>query len=405
MKVTLGVTGCIAAYKSGLILRLLQQAGCEVFPVMTRAAEEFIGSLTLEKLSGNRVVQGMFDPSPRTDIEHISLARETDLLLVAPATANILAKFAQGICDDFLTTLYVSGSTPVIVAPGMNVEMWRHPATQRNLNELRGDGVEIIEPEAGYLACGEVGEGRLAEPARIVESVIQRLGRNRRLQGVRVLVSAGPTVEDLDPVRYLSNRSSGKMGYAIAAEASRRDARVTLVSGPVSLAIPHGVDFVPVRSAIEMETAIADRFDLQDIVVMAAAVCDFRPIGYSKEKMKKTVAGDSLELQRNPDILAGLGGRKKNQILVGFAAESEALEKHAAGKLRAKNLDLLVANDITRPDAGFDADTNQAVLLGPEGFRLATELISKAQLAALLWDQIESLIVNRADSSVSRQDS
>ncbi len=400
MKVTLGVTGCIAAYKSALILRLLEQAGCEVFPVMTKAAEEFIGPLTLEKLSGNRVVRGMFDPSPRTDIEHISLARETDLLLVAPATANLLAKFAQGICDDFLTTLYVSGTTPVIVAPGMNIEMWRHPATERNLDRLRGDGVEIIEPESGYLACGEVGEGRLAEPARIVESVVQRLGRNHRLQGMRVLVTAGPTVEDLDPVRFLSNRSSGKMGYAIAAEAERRGAQVTLVSGPTSLSIPRGVDFLPVRSATDMETAVTDRFALQDIVVMAAAVSDFRARRYSKHKIKKKVAGDSLELERNPDILADLGSRKKGQILVGFAAESEDRERNAARKLLHKNLDLLVANDITRRDAGFAADTNQAVVLGTDGFRLETELLSKAQLSSFLWDQIERLIVSRASSPV-----
>jgi len=274
--VILGVTGCIGAYKSAVILRLLQKTGLEVLPVMTRHAKEFIGPLTLEKLSGNKVISDLFnDQSAR--IEHIALARQSDLLLVAPATANILGKFAHGIGDDFLSTLYLSTVTPVVVAPAMNVEMWRHAATQENLKILRGRGVAIVEPDSGYLACGEEGEGRLAEAERIVEVVLNTLRHEKSLLGKRVLVTAGPTIEDIDPVRFISNRSSGKMGYAVACEAFSRGAQVALISGPSQLEASAGINLVRIRSASEMAQAVFDRADDVDVIVMAASVSDFAP--------------------------------------------------------------------------------------------------------------------------------
>lgn len=391
MKVILGVTGCIGAYKSALILRLLQEGGCDVVPVLTRSAQHFITPLTLEKLSGNRCVTDLFgDDSAR--IEHIALARESDLLLVAPATANLLAKFAHGIADDFLTTLYISTTTPVLVAPAMNVEMWRHPATRENVEVLRRRGVRFSEPASGYLACGEVGEGRLADPDQIVCQAMELLGGKRDLQGRRALVTAGPTLEDIDPVRYISNRSTGKMGYAIAGEAQRRGAEVVLVTGPTELKAPPGVEVVAVRSASEMAEAVSSRFENADVLVMAAAVSDFTPARASKEKIKK--GGDPLDsitLQPTVDILELLGRKKTHQLVVGFAAESEKLEENALLKLRGKNLDLIVANDISAPDSGFGSDTNQAILL-TEDSRQELPVLPKSEVAAILWDRLAPLL-------------
>jgi len=284
VKVTLGVTGCIGAYKSAVVLRLLQKEGFEVLPVMTRAAQQFITPLTLEKLSGHKVVSDLFSDHT-VQIEHIALARQSDMLVVAPATANILAKFAQGIADDFLSTLYLSTTTPVIIAPAMNVEMWHHPATQENLETLRQRGTVIVEPGSGYLACGEEGEGRLAEPERILEAVLNTFTRKKSLLKKRVLITAGPTIEALDPVRFISNRSSGKMGYALAREAHLRGAQVVLISGPTHLEPPEGVKLVGVRSASEMAKAVFHHFPDSDVVVMAAAVSDFTPAGVSSEKL------------------------------------------------------------------------------------------------------------------------
>ena len=396
MRIVLGVTGCIAAYKSAVILRLLQEGGCEVLPVMTEHAKRFLGPLTLEKLSGNRVVDSLFRDSS-TVIEHIALARSSDLLLVAPATANTLAKFAHGIGDDFLSTLYISTVTPTVAAPAMNVEMWRHPATQSNLEVLRGRGVTVVEPEAGYLACGEVGEGRLAAPEVIVERTLRILSRGKGLEGKRVLVTAGPTVEDIDPVRFLSNRSSGKMGYAIAAEAQTRGARVTLVSGPTHLNPPPGVELLPVRSAEEMAAAVGGRFDGSEIVIMAAAVGDFAPVHRSREKIKKDEGRlGALQLRPVRDILMELGEKKRaGQFLVGFAAESSGLRRNALEKLRRKRLDLIVANDISRPDRGFASDYNQVLLLNPEGAEEKSPLLTKRRVAAFLWDRIQDRLAAR----------
>ncbi len=393
MKVILGVTGCIAAYKSAIVLRQLQGEGLEVLPVMTASAARFVGPLTLEKLSGHKVVSDLFEDQS-TAIEHIALARRADLLLVAPATANILAKFAHGIADDFLSTLYVSTTTPVVVAPGMNVEMWRHPATQRNLETLKERGVVVVEPEAGYLACGEVGEGRLADPARIVQAVLNALVWTRGLAGVRVLVTAGPTVEDIDPVRFISNRSSGKMGYAIADEARRRGAQVTLVSGPCHLPPPASVEFVPVRSAAQMADAVFCRYDGSDVVVMAAAVADFTPEKVHGQKIKKQDGMQGIQLVATTDILRELGNRKKNQFLVGFAAESERLRANAREKLRQKNLDLIVANDISRPEIGFQSDLNRVSVMDAAGSEEISPILPKDRVAKLIWDHIESRLAS-----------
>jgi phosphopantothenoylcysteine decarboxylase/phosphopantothenate--cysteine ligase len=388
MNVILGVTGCIAAYKAPVILRLLQKEGITIHSVMTRSATRFIGPLTLEKLSGNRVICDMFE-SPGAEIEHISLARRSALLLVAPATANVIAKFAAGIADDFLSTIYLSTTTPVVVAPAMNVEMWRHAATQRNLETLRQRGVLVVEPEVGYQACGEVGEGRLSEPESIVAMVMGLLRRQGSLLGKKILVTAGPTVEDIDPVRYVSNRSSGKMGFAIAGEAAKRGGEVSLVAGPVSLPDPQGVTVLRVRSADEMQAEVMGRFGSADVVVKAAAVADFRPDNKLFQKRKKSGEPWNLNLVPTVDILASLGKLKRRQFLVGFAAESENLVENATRKLHEKKLDFIVANDISSTDSGFDTDYNRVVFIGADGTVTWTERVPKAEVARLLWDQVE----------------
>ena len=400
MRVVLGVTGCIAAYKSAVVLRLLQEEGADIFPVMTRSARHFLGELTLEKLSGHKVVTELFS-NQNSDIEHIRLARSSDLLLVAPATANVIAKFANGIADDFLTTLYVSTTTPVVVAPAMNVEMWRHAATRENLRLLTERGVGIVEPESGYLACGEVGEGRLAEPERIVSEVLDRLQASSQLRGSRVLVTAGPTVEDIDPVRFLSNRSTGRMGYAIAKEAQRRGARVTLVSGPTHLTPPLGCELVSVRSAGEMEHAVLDRFENADVTVMAAAVADFTPVRRYDHKMKKGDAPDTLQLQRTTDILNLLGTRKRDsQVLIGFAVETKELEQAGQEKLQRKNLDLIFVNDVSREEGGFASSHNQVLCLDRLGGQAQSDLLPKTEIARFVWDRVSEFQTSRATPGV-----
>jgi len=360
VKIILGVTGCIGAYKSAVVLRLLQKEGFEILPVMTQSAQQFIAPLTLEKLSGHKVVSDLFSDHT-VQIEHIRLARESHLLLVAPATANILAKFAQGIADDFLSTLYLSTVTPVIVAPAMNVEMWHHKATRKNLEILRERAVVVVEPGSGYLACGEEGEGRLAEPELILEAVLNTFRREKSLLGKRVLITAGPTIEDLDPVRFISNRSSGKMGYALAGEAQSRGAQVVLVSGPTQLEPPEGIDLVRVRSASEMAQAVFQHFARSDVVVMAAAVSDFTPANVSSGKIKKKDAKPVIHLEKTVDILRELGKQKEWQFVVGFAAESGAVRENARQKLQEKGLDLIVGNDISPEDQGFESDFNQDI--------------------------------------------
>ncbi|MEE8160222.1 MAG: bifunctional phosphopantothenoylcysteine decarboxylase/phosphopantothenate--cysteine ligase CoaBC, partial [Acidobacteriota bacterium] len=316
---------------------------------------------------------------------------QSDMLVVAPATANILAKFAQGIADDFLSTLYLSTTTPVIIAPAMNVEMWHHPATQENLETLKQRGTVIVEPGSGYLACGEEGEGRLAEPERILEALLNTFTRKKSLLKKRVLITAGPTIEALDPVRFISNRSSGKMGYALAREAHLRGAQVVLISGPTHLEPPEGVKLVGVRSASEMAKAVFHHFPDSDVVVMAAAVSDFTPASVSSEKLKKEDVEPVIQLERTVDILKELGQRKESQFLVGFSAESGPVREMARKKLKEKGLDLIVGNNISRDDQGFQSEFNQVILIDCEGKEEELPRLPKTEIAGILWDRIQNL--------------
>ncbi len=388
MKIILGITGCIGAYKSAIILRLLQKTGFEVLPVMTRHAKEFIGPVTLEKLSGNKVISDLFNDQT-TQIEHIALARQSHLLLVAPATANVLGKFAHGIGDDFLSTLYLSTTTPVVVAPAMNVEMWNHAATQENLKILEDRGVIIVEPDSGYLACGEEGAGRLAEPEKVVEGVLSTLKNEKSLLGKRILITAGPTIEDIDPVRFISNRSSGKMGYSIAREAHSRGAQVVLVSGPCQLEVPAGVELVKIRSASEMARVVFERAEDVDVVVMAAAVSDYSPDQTSLQKIKKSNAEMVISLKRTVDILGALGEKDNQPFLVGFAAESDDLHIESQKKLQEKKLDLIVGNNISVENVGFQSDLNQVIVIDRQGSVEELPLLPKVEVARILWDRIE----------------
>jgi len=395
MKIGLGVSGCIGAYKSALVLRELQKAGAEVRVIMTASAGRFIGETTLEALSGAPVLTDLFASGINAPIRHIALAREIDLLLVAPATTNILAKFAAGICDDALTTVYVSTTRPVVVAPAMNVEMWRHPSTQDNIAVLKRRGVHIVEPEAGYLACGEEGEGRLAEPAAIAAAAVGLLAISQGpLARRRLLVTAGPTREPIDAVRYLSNRSSGKMGYAVAAEAARRGADVTLVSGPTALAAPAGMEVVPVETARQMRAAVLDRIDATDVLIMAAAVADYSVTHPSRGKLKKgNHPRVQLELDATPDILAEIARRQERPVLVGFAAETDRPEENGRAKLVDKGLDLIAINDVSRSDIGFDSDFNEIVLVFADGRSARIQRASKQAVAMALLDEVEVLLL------------
>jgi phosphopantothenoylcysteine decarboxylase / phosphopantothenate---cysteine ligase len=403
MKVLLGVTGCIGAYKAAEILRGLQRRGVQIRVVMTRSATEFVRPLTFEALSGQPVIVEMFDRPNYATIEHISVAREAELLLVAPATANIIAKFAHGVADDFLSTVYLSNTNPVLIAPAMNVEMWNHPATQANIKILRERGVLFVEPGVGYQACGEVGMGRLAEPEQIVERAFEILrdpqssagkGRNPQSEdftGEHVMVTAGPTVEDLDPVRFITNRSSGKMGYAIAEAARDRGARVTLISGPVNLPPPDDVETVNVRSTREMFESVMSRLHDVTVFIGSAAVADFRPSRRAAQKIKKHGRkAITIELEETEDIIAAVGAdpNRQGRVVAGFAAESQSLLEHAERKLREKGLDLIVANDITVADAGFGAETNAATILKRDGSRVDLPLQSKRQMADRVLDEI-----------------
>ncbi len=398
MKIALGVTGCIAAYKAIEVMRGLQKAGITVQVVLTRSAREFVTPLTFEALSGQPVITSMFRRGSNREIQHTQLAQEIDLLAVVPATANILGKFARGIADDFLSTFYLSSPSPVLLAPAMNVEMWKHAAVRDNVEILRARGHDLVLPQAGRLACGTEGVGRLAEVEAIVSAILLVLNRDRSMAGVRVLVTAGPTVEDIDPVRFISNRSSGKMGYAVAEAAARRGAEVLLVSGPTHLGTPHGVEAVMVRSAEEMRAAVMARYDEMDIVVKAAAVADFRPAECAPSKIKKEERKPAIALEPTEDILAALGRVKAGQVLVGFAMETEALVENARKKLASKNLDLIVANDIA--SGIFGSDTATVYFLAPgtedEGF----EHLSKSAIAGHLLDRAMHLRARRRNAGV-----
>ena len=393
--VVVGITGCIAAYKACEVVRELQKRDVDVWAVMTGNATRFVTPLTLESLTHHPVFTDQFVLGEGSDIRHISLADSADLLLVAPATANTIGKFAQGIADDALSTLYTATTAPVLVAPAMNVNMFRHPAVLENLAALRSRGVGVIEPGLGYLACGWLGEGRLAETADIVEAAMAALARRRDMEGETVLVTAGPTVEDIDPVRFVSNRSSGKMGYRLAEAARDRGARVILVSGPTSVPAPSRMDLVRVRSAEEMEKAVAQRVGEATIVAMAAAVSDYRPATMSPAKLKKTEGPARLELVRTPDILRTLGASKGERFLVGFAAETEAVVENARKKRAEKRLDLIVANDVGAEGAGFASDRNAATLIDEQG-EVEVPLASKRELAERIWDRVAEIRRSRA---------
>jgi phosphopantothenoylcysteine decarboxylase / phosphopantothenate---cysteine ligase len=367
MKVALGVSGGIAAYKAAEIVRLLQDRGVRVQVIMTRAAQEFIRPLTFAALSGEKVITDMFSagngqPNIDSAVEHIAVAQAIDALVVVPATADILAKFAQGIAADFLTTLYLATTAPVVVAPAMNVNMWNHEATQANLEILRKRGVSIVDPDSGYLACGMTGPGRLAENEAIVAAVMQALGASQELAGETVLITAGPTREKIDPVRYITNRSSGRMGYALAEAALRRGARVLLISGPTSVTPPGAAELTRVGTTDEMREAVLKLLPEASIVIKTAAVSDYRPKKSAEQKMKRS-GPISLELEPTVDILAEISKAKNSQIIIGFAAETQNVLENARKKLSSKSLDAIVVNDVSREGVGFDSDRNAVTII------------------------------------------
>ena len=400
--IVLGVTGCIAAYKSAELLRLLQKQGYEVQVVLTEHAQNFVTPMTLAALSRRRVITTLYQQEQRTEgaqevaIEHVQLPQAASALVVAPATANCLAKFAGGIADDFLSTLYLATAGPVVVAPAMNVHMWNHPSVKENVGRLRSRGVILVDPEEGYLAEGIEGKGRMAGLETIVSAVVKAARGTQDLVGETVLVTAGPTCEDIDPVRYLSNRSSGKMGYEIASAARTRGATTILVSGPTQLPPPAEVRCLRVRSAEEMRSQVLRHFSEATIVIKAAAVADFKPASRSGQKLKKGQAPRRLSLVPTPDILAELSSHKQGQILVGFAAETERVLENARSKLAAKNLDLLVVNDVTQAGAGFDGDTNVVTLLSDTGSEISLGKRSKREIAHAILDQVIALMKRHA---------
>lgn len=393
--IVLGVTGGIAAYKAAELLRLLVKAGAEVQVIMTRSAREFVAPLTFQTLSGNPVHTELFSLIQEQEIGHISLADRADLVLVAPATANLIGKVASGLADDLLTTTIMATKATVVFAPAMNTNMWENPLYRENQGRLERLGYRFIEPVHGSLACGWEGQGKLPDPLEIFDDVRALLG-SRELAGKTVVVTAGPTREELDPVRFLSNHSSGKMGYAIARAARDKGARVVLISGPVGLAAPRQVALVKVSSADEMRQAVLQHAEAADVIIKAAAVADYRPSARSEHKTKK--GGNErmvIELERNPDILAELGRAKGSRILVGFAAETDDLLANARQKLEGKNLDMIVANDITEEGAGFDGDTNIVRLLTPDGKVESLPQMSKEEVASVLLDRVASLLSGR----------
>lgn len=390
--IVLGVTGGIAAYKAVEVVSRLKKAGAAVHVIMTEGATKFVTPLTFRELSANPVAVHMWEEPKTWNVEHIALATLADIFLIAPATANIIGKIANGIADDMLSTTVMATKAPVVIAPAMNTNMYLNPITQQNITKLASLGYRFIEPATGMLACGVEGPGRLAEPSTIVEYVGNLFKRNCSLQGKKVLITAGGTREPLDPVRYIGNRSSGKMGYALAAAAAARGAEVLLVSGPVNLPVPQGVAVIPVESAQQMRDAVLAEYHDADIVIKAAAVADYRCIKQAEHKIKKNDENLTITLEKNPDILAELGRLKTKQILVGFAAETEQLVAYATEKLNRKNADMIVANNVMLPDAGFNTDTNIVKLLYRDGRMEDLPKMEKTKLAGIIVDRICSLM-------------
>lgn len=403
-RIVLGISGGIACYKAVEVCRRLVDAGAHVIPVMTEDARRFVGEVTFSALASEPVHSSLWSDSD--PIPHTKLGQGADLVVVAPATAKLIGKYAAGISDDLLTATLLATRAPVLVAPAMHTEMWEHPAVQENLATLRRRGVAVVDPESGRLAGGDVGDGRLAGPQRIVEAVAHVLGRAADLARLRILVTAGGTREPIDPVRFIGNRSSGKMGHAVAKAAHRRGATVTVVTANPQLA-PQGPSMVSVETASEMAEAVLSRFNDVDVVIMAAAVADFRPSIAASEKIKKAGGSPLLELEPTVDVLAELGMRKVGQYLVGFAAETSHLVEHARGKLESKNVDLFVANDVTAPDSGFEVDTNQATLLDSGGSVEELPMMSKNELADVILDRVRDALrvtASRAKNTNDAQD-
>lgn len=392
--IIVGVTGGIAAYKSAELVRGLVKEGADVHVIMTAAAQEFITPLTLQTLSRNPVITDMFAPPSRWEVEHVALADRADLLVIAPATANIIGKIAAGIADDMLTTTVMAMTGPVLLAPAMNVHMYENPVVQRNLRLLQELGYHIVEPEEGPLACGYSGKGRMAPVEKIIARCREIL-TGGDLQGLSILITAGPTREYIDPVRFISNPSSGRMGYALAERAAQRGAEVILVTGPVALTPPAGVKVVRVESALEMQAAVEEHFPAVQAVIMAAAVGDYRPAVKEEKKMKKEKDEVVVRLVKNPDILAGLGEKKGDKVLVGFAAETHQLAEYARRKLREKKADLIVANDITSPGSGFGTLTNAVRLFYADGREEELPLMKKEDVAQVILDRVLELLKSR----------
>lgn len=390
--VVLGVTGGIAAYKACELASRLRKAGAEAHVIMTKNACEFVAPLSFETLTNHPVVTDTFARPETWEVEHVALAKKADIFVIAPATANIMAKMACGIADDMLSTTVLATKAPVLVAPAMNTGMWESAATQENVQTLKKRGVHFVGPEGGYLACGDSGAGRMSEPEAIFGAICSILCPVQDMEGLNVLVTAGPTREALDPVRYITNHSSGKMGYAIAEAAQKRGARVTLLSGPVQLKAPEGVEVVDVLSTQDLYERMMERCDQQQIIIQAAAPADFTPVAFAEEKIKKDEGGGmTLQLKETQDVAKAVGKRKqKGQVLVGFAAETEKVTEHAKGKLAKKNLDMIVANDVTRPGAGFNVDTNIVTFITADGMEDMPQL-SKADVAQMLLDRAMKL--------------
>ena len=404
MKVALGVSGGIAAYKAAELVRLLQDRGVRVQVVMTRAAQEFVRPLTFAALSGEKVITDLFsagaeEPNIESAVEHIAVAQSIDALVVAPATADIIAKFAHGEANDFLTTLFLATTAPVVIAPAMNVNMWENAATQENIQKLRARGLRVVEPDSGYLACGMIGPGRLAANETIVHAVMEALGAAQDLAGETVLITAGPTREPIDPVRYIGNRSSGKMGYALAEAALRRGAKVILVSGPTAIKPPSAAEVVMVQTASEMRDAVLAHLDRASVVIKAAAVSDFKVHNPAEQKIKRK-GSITLELEPTADILAEIGARKGQRIVVGFAAETHDALSNARKKMQSKSLDAIVVNDVSQPGIGFDSERNAVTILTPSGAETVHET-TKWEVAHRVLDAVVKLKAERTANALT----
>lgn len=392
--VVIGVSGGIAAYKACDVVSRLKKLNANVHVIMTKGATEFVTPLTFQSLSQNYVVSDMFEEPKTWDVEHISLAKKADVFLIAPATANVIGKIANGICDDMLTTTVMATTGKVLIAPAMNTNMYKNPILQRNIQLLKEIGYNFVEPESGRLACGDVGEGKLAAPEKIVDAVVDLLStKTQDLKGEKIMITAGPTRESIDPVRYLTNRSTGKMGYAIAKMAASRGADVTLVTGPTNIEVPSNIKkLVKVESAQEMYNAIIDNFDDNNVIIKSAAVADYKPKTYCNKKIKKSDDDLVIELDRNKDIAYEIGKIKKDKILVGFAAETNDLIENAKNKVKKKNFDFIVANDLTENGAGFGTDTNIVKIIDKNGDISKYPQMKKDEVADIILDKVKSLL-------------